>query len=290
MAFLDNSGDIILDAVLTDIGRKKLADGTFKIAKFGVGDDEIDYNLYDSNHPSGSAYYDLEILQSPVMEAFTDSGAALNSHLVSYSDNNLLYLPVILLNTQISNYSNVDAEYFILANDKTTTDHLEASSGVNATNGLNFYGFDPAGYDTNILTLDQGVDNDSGGFTQTQNLTDSSVGLSALRETSYTVEVDQSLLQVYSDSNAALTPTDSSDEFDQFTVDGSSLNGAGNLIIKGPQGTRVSFKLKPSRCFIRLDRFGNKLLYRYISDDYRRYNRLFIKCSSSLGSKAIRIL
>ena len=43
MAFLDNSGDIILDAVLTDTGRLRLAqgDGSFKISKFALGDDEI---------------------------------------------------------------------------------------------------------------------------------------------------------------------------------------------------------------------------------------------------------
>ena len=43
MAFLDNSGDIILDAVLTDTGRMRLArgDGSFKIMKFALGDDEI---------------------------------------------------------------------------------------------------------------------------------------------------------------------------------------------------------------------------------------------------------
>ena len=34
MAFLDNSGDIILDAVLTETGRRKMAAGTFKITKF----------------------------------------------------------------------------------------------------------------------------------------------------------------------------------------------------------------------------------------------------------------
>ncbi|HBY66601.1 MAG TPA: hypothetical protein DEG69_01795, partial [Flavobacteriaceae bacterium] len=67
MAFLDNSGDIILDAVLTDTGRARLAkgDGTFRIAKFALGDDEIDYDQYDKTNPSGSAYYDLEILQTP---------------------------------------------------------------------------------------------------------------------------------------------------------------------------------------------------------------------------------
>ena len=66
MAFLDNSGDIILDAVLTDTGRMRLAkgDGSFKITKFAFGDDEINYALYDKNHISGSAYYDIEILQT----------------------------------------------------------------------------------------------------------------------------------------------------------------------------------------------------------------------------------
>ena len=57
MAFLDNSGDIILDAVLTDLGRKRLAqgNGSFRITKFALGDDEIDYALYDKDNVSGSA-------------------------------------------------------------------------------------------------------------------------------------------------------------------------------------------------------------------------------------------
>ena len=50
MAFLDNSGDIILDAVLTDVGRQKMAQGTFSIIKFALGDDEIDYSLYNKTH------------------------------------------------------------------------------------------------------------------------------------------------------------------------------------------------------------------------------------------------
>ena len=56
MAFLDNSGDIILDAVLTDTGRMRLArgDGSFRIAKFALGDDEINYGLYDKGNASGS--------------------------------------------------------------------------------------------------------------------------------------------------------------------------------------------------------------------------------------------
>ena len=67
MAFLDNSGDIILDAVLTDTGRFRLAkgDGSFKIVKFALADDEINYSLYNKNHASGSAYFDLEVLFIP---------------------------------------------------------------------------------------------------------------------------------------------------------------------------------------------------------------------------------
>ena len=101
MAFLDNSGDIILDAVLTDTGRMRLAkgDGSFSITKFAFGDDEINYKLYDKNHASGSAYYDIAILQTPVLEAFTNNTSLLKSKLLSISRTNLLYLPVIKRNT-----------------------------------------------------------------------------------------------------------------------------------------------------------------------------------------------
>ena len=73
MGFLDNSGDIILDVVLTDHGRMLLAkgDGSFQITKFALSDEEVDYSLYDKNHASGSAYYDLEIMQTPIFEATT---------------------------------------------------------------------------------------------------------------------------------------------------------------------------------------------------------------------------
>tara|TARA_R110002096_G_scaffold30211_1_gene90275 strand:- start:120 stop:1097 length:978 start_codon:yes stop_codon:yes gene_type:complete len=105
MAFLDNSGDIILDAVLTDAGRKRLArgDGTFKVTKFAFGDDEIDYGSYNPDHASGSAYYDLEVLQTPVLEAFTNNRSSLKSRLISLTNNNLLFLPVLVLNENSEN-------------------------------------------------------------------------------------------------------------------------------------------------------------------------------------------
>ena len=101
MAFLDNSGDIILDAVLTDTGRFRLAkgDGSFKISKFAFGDDEINYGSYNRPHTSGSAYYDLDVLQTPVLEAFTNNTSTMNSKLITIPRTNLLFLPILKLNT-----------------------------------------------------------------------------------------------------------------------------------------------------------------------------------------------
>ena len=98
MAFLDNSGDIILDAVLTDAGRKRMAEGKFNIAKYAFGDEEINYELFNNNHPSGSAFYDLQIMQTPILEAFTNNTSTMASKLMTLNDNNFLYLPTLKLN------------------------------------------------------------------------------------------------------------------------------------------------------------------------------------------------
>lgn len=73
MGYLNNS-IVTVDAVLTRKGRELLArgDGSFKITQFALADDEIDYTLYNPNHPSGSEYYGEVIEQTPLLEAFTD--------------------------------------------------------------------------------------------------------------------------------------------------------------------------------------------------------------------------
>ena len=132
MAFLDNSGDIILDAVLTDTGRFRLAkgDGSFKIAKFALGDEEIDYSLYDKNNANGSAYHDLNIMQTPVLEAFTNNASSMSSKLVSMARNNLLYLPIIKLNETekdnqtVGTAANTLSDFFYVAVDQTTEDKI----------------------------------------------------------------------------------------------------------------------------------------------------------------------
>ena len=102
MAFLDNSGDIILDAVLTEAGRRKLSRGqALEINAFALGDDEINYGTYNIDHPSGDAYYDLELLQTPVLESITGRAAGINHGLLKMPDrSNLLYLPEVMVNTK----------------------------------------------------------------------------------------------------------------------------------------------------------------------------------------------
>jgi len=71
MGFLNNSV-VTVDAILTTKGRELLAknDGSFRITQFALADDEIDYTLYNPNHPSGSAYYGEAIQNMPLLEAF----------------------------------------------------------------------------------------------------------------------------------------------------------------------------------------------------------------------------
>ena len=73
MGFLDNTS-ITVDAILTKKGRELLARGQneFKITKFALADDEIDYNLYDTTHPNGSNFYGAVIENMPLLEAFVD--------------------------------------------------------------------------------------------------------------------------------------------------------------------------------------------------------------------------
>lgn len=73
MGYLSNAV-VTVDAILTKKGRELLArgDGSFKITQFALADDEIDYTLYNPDHPSGSAYYGEAIEAMPLLEAFPD--------------------------------------------------------------------------------------------------------------------------------------------------------------------------------------------------------------------------
>lgn len=84
MGYLSNTS-VTVDAILTKKGRELLArgDGSFRITQFALSDDEIDYTLYNPNHPSGSAFYGEAIENMPLLEAFPDETQIMKYKLVT---------------------------------------------------------------------------------------------------------------------------------------------------------------------------------------------------------------
>jgi hypothetical protein len=254
MAFLDNSGDIILDAVLTDTGRHRLArgDGSFRIAKFALGDDEINYQLYDKQNASGSAYYDLSVLQTPVLEAFTNNTSLMKSKLISIPRTNLLYLPIIVQNTTkdaAKPFSSLGdgTSYLILVDDDTEAQYSNAENGVLLASNPDV--------SSNMIRVDQGL-----------NTTEIPVSFALdadLVETQYIVEIDNRLAQISPPDTSGGTANVSFIDDDQIASYYFSLNTDNNYVkipqgalksggagkdnqITGPRGTILEFKIKAS--------------------------------------------
>jgi len=267
MAFLDNSGDIILDAVLTDTGRYRLAkgDGSFKITKFALGDDEINYGSYNKNHPSGSAYYDLQILQTPILEAFTNNTSTMKSKLVSISRTNLLYMPVIIVAAGDGAPRSVQmsGSIFCVAVDEAT---VGRDSAVNAVdygllkgNARNDGNVDFAKGILNGVTPGTGNNNDS--YIQLQQGLNTS-GISKeqtidaeLNETQYIIEMDNRLGSIVSYNASAAPAKISFIDDDNVASYYLSLSTDNNFVadlptsfsrLAGPPGTFLPFKIRAS--------------------------------------------
>jgi hypothetical protein len=251
MAFLDNSGDIILDAVLTDTGRMRLAkaDGTFKITKFALADDEINYGLYDKNNSSGSAYYDLQILQTPVLEAFTNNASSMKSKLLSIARKDLLYLPVLKLYDGTGYALNSGASAFIVLVDDSTVTSAIGSAGTSFNPGI--IDGNTVGTDSTSIRVDQGLDT-----------TEISFALPIdpdLRETQYLVEMDNRLGTLYSggtdttpatlsfiddDNIATYYLTENTDtSFIKSLSSVTNVTTGGGTNITGPRGSFLNIKI-----------------------------------------------
>jgi len=94
MAYIDNK-TITVDAVLTKRGRELLAQtGNLNITSFALADDEVDYSLYNPNHPQGSAYYDISIRNTPVFQPLSDETQSLKYKLITLAQG-ITSIPVI---------------------------------------------------------------------------------------------------------------------------------------------------------------------------------------------------
>jgi hypothetical protein len=264
MAFLDNSGDIILDAVLTDAGRKRLAEGngSFRITKYAFSDDEIDYGNYDASNSSGSAYYDLQILQTPILEAFTNNTATMKSKLMTLTNNNILYLPVIVLNNipaqagGIAPVNNsVGSGSTVVAVDYDTQKKFSDTSSL----GSYIDGTDPSSTNSINIRCDQGLN--------TTEISNTYKVDAELQENQYIVEIDNRFGSIVTGQGMTADPGTSVQGFSFIDDDniasyylsdqayikitdaapiGNQSSDLINTAIAGPRGTHLVFRVKSS--------------------------------------------
>ena len=255
MAFQNNSGDIILDVVLTDEGRRRLAMGgsQFEITKFALGDDEINYALFDTG--STTALQDLSILQTPLLEAFTNNTSLMKSKLLSLDGAaDILYLPVLKINDLQINSKMTDLNNFVVCVDSRTfvdsqRDDDEAI-GVNADGARAGFlkGTTTGASDGGTqIVIDSGIDT-----TDVVNTLDQI-------ENSFMIEIDNRLGQII-DINGEQINAESIDDDNiaVYVVSGEANssfvstnvqtegNEALDSTINGPVGARLQFKIKSS--------------------------------------------
>ena len=177
--------------------------GTFKIVKFALGDDEIDYSLYNYNNASGSAYFDLSLLQTPVLEAFTNNTSILKSKLITIPQTNLFYLPKMKIN-DVSTADGVAAALSAQGNASGDAGNLiyisvdsltEATTDVNTPTAINstiapfdkslLFGFNTGVSANKVVRIDQGLDTNEIPYSQPID--------SSLKENQYIIEIDNRL-------------------------------------------------------------------------------------------------
>lgn len=101
MGYLDNSS-VIVDAILTRKGRELLSKNQFNVTQFALGDDEIDYTLYNENHPNGTAFYGEAIEALPLIEAIPNENNTMISKLITLK-RGTTKIPVLNITTGTNN-------------------------------------------------------------------------------------------------------------------------------------------------------------------------------------------
>ena len=140
MGYLNNSV-ITVDAILTTKGRELLAknDGSFRITQFALADDEIDYDLYNPDHPLGSAYYGAAIENMPIVEALPDETQMMKYKLVTLPKGSARIPVVRVAQTTLE----------LNANESTTI----TPSTVNFNGGNRRFGYTAILSDSDVATI-----------------------------------------------------------------------------------------------------------------------------------------
>ena len=134
MGYLDSS-TITVDAILTKRGRELLArnDGSFKITQFTLGDDEIDYTMFNENHPNGSQYSGEAIENMSLIEAIPDENHIMRHKLITL-DRGTSVIPFIDAGINIIKLA-IGGTYSLTPK---TLNYNGVTTGLAEPNGYNF--------------------------------------------------------------------------------------------------------------------------------------------------------
>tara|TARA_R100000278_G_scaffold58529_1_gene48093 strand:- start:2408 stop:3424 length:1017 start_codon:yes stop_codon:yes gene_type:complete len=152
MAFQDSAGGIIIDAALTDLGRKYMAQGKFKVVKFALGDDEINYEFVTKASGTSSATIDDSLLP-PVLEAFGSQEANITHGLLNLRRPDILYIPILKTNDKVDSSVKQHSDgYYYLSVNKTTTRKLKED--LQDSNKI----LNQANYEQNKILIESGIE------------------------------------------------------------------------------------------------------------------------------------
>lgn len=168
MAFIETSDSIVIRATLTDEGKKLLARGDFKISKFALGDDEIDYELIDPLGISTSDGYLPALQNAKMFESYAnrhkniqfgltshDSGIlylTAKEHVDDSSHSHVMYLPFLKVNNKLSITPTLSGTVNYLSVNQETTQILNDITG----SGFNF--LRPDNYDACKIVIESGIE------------------------------------------------------------------------------------------------------------------------------------
>ena len=117
MGLQNKAGSIILDATLTDVGRRYMANGKFEVTKFALGDDEV---VYTTGIDDSGEF--VITSAPPTLEAIVEPSSAIIHGLVDFgSRNDVMYIPEFEINTYINNaVSEYNGVIYLSVNQETT--------------------------------------------------------------------------------------------------------------------------------------------------------------------------
>lgn len=152
MGYIDNTL-VTIDAIVTQRGRELLSTGRgkFKVTKFAVADDEVDYRLWDNNNTNGSIYYGQVIENMSLIEANPNQDKTMNFKMLSLPKNIGVVPVMTILGGNYSPIINENSGFYPFAPTLSLTPITSNPSDANSN-----FGYTAIVSDADVLRI-QGV-------------------------------------------------------------------------------------------------------------------------------------